>query len=144
MRTIATVCGIGRSPIAPGTLGSAVGLGISAALAIDPRYQITGCFVAIGLALWSAGPTARALKHPDPPSIVIDEVAGMMLALALLPVAWKTYLLAFILFRLLDILKPPPLRQVQRLPGSWGIVLDDLLAGLVTQVTLRTALSLVR
>ena len=142
VKTIATVFGIGRSPVAPGTLGSAVGLAISAILAVDPLYQTAGCVVAIALALWSAGPTARAMKQSDPSSIVIDEVAGMMVAAALLPVTWRTYLLAFALFRLLDILKPPPLKQIQRLPGSWGIVLDDLLAGFMTQAVLRVALSI--
>ena len=140
MRTIATVFGIGRSSIAPGTLGSAVGLGISAILAVEPIWQIAGCLTAVALALWSAGPVARAMKQADPSCIVIDELAGMMVAAALLPVTWKVYLFAFALFRLLDILKPLPLRQIQRLPGSWGIVLDDFLAGFLTNLALRLAL----
>lgn len=136
-KAIATVGGTGYSPIAPGTLGSLVGLGVAWVLSGDPRHQIIGCGVAIVLALWSAGPTARAMKDPDPRPVVIDEVAGMMAAAALLPVSARSYLVAFLLFRVLDIAKPPPLRQVQRLPGSWGILLDDLGAGLAAHLLTR-------
>ena len=73
--------------------------------------------------------------------MVIDEVAGTMVALALLPSDWRIYLAGFLLFRLLDILKPFPLRNVERLPGSWGIVLDDLLAGLAANLILRGLLA---
>ena len=137
MRTIATVGGIGCSSIAPGTLGSLVGLGLAWILSAHPAGQIIGCGVAVGLGLWSAGPTAQAMGKRDPSAVVIDEVAGMMVALALLPLNWRIYLAGFLLFRLLDILKPFPLRSVERLPGSWGIVLDDLLAGLAANLILR-------
>lgn len=140
MRTIATVFGIGYVPKIPGTLGSLFGLGISWILAGNPVYQIAGCVVASGLALWSAGPVARAMNQRDPSCVVIDEVAGMMVSLAAFPPTWQVYLVGFGLFRLLDILKPFPLRQAERLPGSWGILLDDLLAGLLVQLILRAAL----
>ncbi len=140
MRTIATVGGIGYSPIAPGTLASLVGLGVAWILSAHPAQQVVGCGVAIGLALWSAGPTAQAMGKRDPSAVVIDEVAGMMVALVFLPVGSRIYLEGFLLFRLLDILKPFPLRHVERLPGGWGIVLDDLLAGLATNLILRILL----
>lgn len=142
MRTIATVGGLGYSPIAPGTLGSAVGLGIMGLLSGDPLHQLLGSLVAVCLALWSAGPTAKAMGKADPPQIVIDEVAGIMVALTALPVTVRVYGLSFLLFRFLDIVKPPPIRQLQRLPGSWGIVLDDLGAGIGTHLLLRAILPL--
>ena len=132
MKTIATVGGLGYFPVASGTLGSAVGMGLIWILRGSPIQQVVGALAAIGLGLWSAGPAARAMKNPDPHPVIIDEVAGMMLALIFLPVRWPVYLAGFLLFRLLDILKPGPIRWVERLPGSWGIMLDDLLAGLLT------------
>lgn len=137
MRTIATVFGLGRIPKIPGTAGSAVGLGLSWLLSASPAQQIAGCAVAVGLGLWSAGPTARAMGRPDPGPVIIDEVAGMMLALATLPVTWKVYLAGFLLFRFLDITKPLGLRRLERLPGSWGILLDDLAAGAAVNLLLR-------
>lgn len=137
MRTIATVGGIGFLPRIPGTAASVVGLGLIWVLSGSPLRQVLGCIAALGLALWSAGPTARAMGHKDPSAVVIDEVAGMMVGLAALPATWGVYLGGFALFRFLDIVKPGPIRRAQRLPGSWGIVADDLLAGLVTNALLR-------
>ena len=137
MRTIATVGGLGHSPITPGTLGSAVGLGISWLLGVHPLYQVGGCLIAAVLGFWSSGPTAKALGKEDPSCVIIDEVAGMMIALAALPLTWPVYLGAFLLFRFLDVVKPGPINAIQRLPGSWGIMLDDLLAGLAANLLIR-------
>lgn len=143
MKTIATLGPIGSIPKIPGTAGSLVGLGIIFLLKENPLWQVVGCFAAAALALWSAGPTAKKIGSSDPQQIVIDEVAGMMVALAALPATWKVYLAGLLLFRFFDIVKPPPIRQLQRLPGSLGIVLDDLLAGLFTHLSLRVALLLI-
>ncbi len=142
MKTIATVGGLGYFPIASGTLGSAVGVGLLWILSGGSMQQVIGTLAAIGLGFWSAGPVARAMKDPDPRPIIIDEVAGMMLALVFLPVRWPIYLAGFLLFRLLDIVKPGPIRRLERLPGSWGIMLDDLLAGLLTNGILHMVLIL--
>ena len=143
MKSIATVGGLGYFPVASGTLGSAVGVGRLWILSGNPTQQIVGTLAAITLGLWSAGPAARAMKDPDPHPIIIDEVAGMMLALLLLPVRWPVYLAGFLLFRLLDIWKPGPIGWVERLPGSWGIMLDDLLAGLSVNLLLRLVLAVI-
>ena len=140
MKTIATVGGLGFCPIAPGTVGSAVGLGIAWVLSGSPGPQALGCLLAIGLGLWSAGPTARKMGSKDPRAVIIDEVAGMMVGVVLLPVKWASYGGAFLLFRFLDVVKPPPLRRIESLPGSLGIVGDDLVAGLVTNVIVRALL----
>ena len=140
MKTIATVFGLGYVPLIPGTCGSAVGLGLFWILSGNPLHQIIGTTIAIGLALWSAGPAAKQLGKADPGAVIIDEVAGMMVVLLLLPVALPVYLGGFVLFRLLDVFKPFGIRRLERLPGSWGIVLDDLAAGLCANGILRLAL----
>ncbi len=142
MKTVATVLGVGYIPRIPGTAGSAVGLGIAWALSADPIRQVIGCLAAIGLGLWSAGPTAKSLGSRDPHAIVIDEVAGMMVGVLLLPATWAVYLTGFLLFRFLDVVKPLGIRKLERLPGSWGILLDDLAAGLATNFLLRIGLAI--
>ena len=142
MRTVATVGGIGYIPKLPGTAASLVGLWISWLLRFNPAAQIAGCLIATGLGFWSAGPTARALGQKDPSVVVIDEVAGMMLTLLLLPAKAWVYLAGFILFRLFDIWKPGPIRRMERLPGSVGIMFDDLAAGILANLLLRISLFL--
>lgn len=142
MRTIATVGGLGNIPVAPGTIGSAVGLGVVWILSGSFLTQVVGIGMAVVLSLWSAGPTAQAMGKEDPASIIIDEVAGMMVGAAFLPVAGSIYGAAFLLFRFFDVFKPPPIRQIQRLPGSWGILMDDLLAGLAANLCVRGLMAL--
>jgi phosphatidylglycerophosphatase A len=87
---------------------------------------------------------ARVAGNKDPQFVVIDEVAGQLIALIAVPLAWKTFLAGFILFRVFDIVKPPPVRQLERLPEGVGIVLDDVAAGLyalaIMQLLLRSGL----
>jgi len=78
----------------------------------------------------AATQVARAAGVKDPQFVVIDEVAGQLVALIAVPLAWKTFLVGLILFRVFDILKPPPIRLLERLPEGTGIVVDDLGAGL--------------
>lgn len=139
MKTIATVGGIGRLPRLPGTVASVVGVGLSWWLSPNPAGQIAGCVVVMALGFWSAGPVAKAMGVKDPPAVVIDEVAGMMIGLALLPATGQVYLAGFLLFRVLDIFKPWPIGRLERLPGSVGIMADDLLAGLLTNLLLRVS-----
>src|SRR3954471_7561267 len=127
---VATLFGIGHLRPGPGTWGSAVTVLLWSAVA----YQLSPTVrpaMAIGLALVvtligiaSSTRVARASLSKDPQFIVIDEVAGQLIALIAVPFAWKTFLAAFILFRAFDILKPPPVRQLEKLPEGVGIVLD--------------------
>lgn len=78
--------------------------------------------------------------HPDPSEVVIDEVVGMMVTLAYLPWSFISIGLGFLLFRVFDIIKPPPARQLERLPGGWGIVMDDVVAGIYANLALRLIL----
>ena len=89
----------------------------------------------------AAGIVARESGRKDPPQVVIDEVAGQMIALLsvpfFVPLTWKYLLASLILFRGFDIVKPPPVRQLEKLPGGWGIMLDDVAAGLLALISLQ-------
>jgi phosphatidylglycerophosphatase A len=85
---------------------------------------------------------ARAAAKKDPSIVVIDEVAGQLISLVAVPLAWKTFLAGFILFRVFDIVKPPPVRQLERLPEGTGIVLDDVAAGVYALAVMQLLLHL--
>jgi phosphatidylglycerophosphatase A len=133
---VATFFGIGRMRPGPGSWGSATTVLLWAALAytLAPSWQTP---VAIALAalvtlvgIPAATQVARGSGIKDPQFVVIDEVAGQLIALIAVPLAWKSFLAGFILFRAFDIVKPPPVRQLEALPEGSGIVLDDVAAGL--------------
>jgi len=147
---IATFFGIGRLRPGPGTWGSAATVALWAVLAhaLNPNLRTP---VAFALAIFvtligipAATRVARASASKDPQFVVIDEVAGQLIALIAVPLGWKTFLTGFILFRAFDILKPSPVRQLEKLPEGTGIVLDDVAAGLyafvVMQLLLRSGL----
>ena len=135
--TIAVCGGVGRLPVAPGTGGALVGVVLTVALLRLPLarfgwWAIDGAAVIILAALgtWAAGRAESLLGTLDPAPVVIDEVAGQILAFVASPVAgWKMLLAGFLLFRAADVLKPFPARRAERLPGGWGIMADDLVAG---------------
>jgi phosphatidylglycerophosphatase A len=87
------------------------------------------------LAVWAAGRVAAERGLPDPPEVVIDEIVGMGAAAILLPATLYDVTAVFLLFRLLDVVKPSPIHRLERLPGGLGIVADDLVAGLVARAT---------
>lgn len=136
---LATCGPLGKVPRMPGTVASLLGLLIHLALQGIPPAAAWGVFVAVCLVgVWSSGCAERALGVRDPPQVVIDEVAGMVLALCGLGTRFLTLACGFALFRLLDVLKPPPIRSLEkRLPGGWAVVMDDLVAGLGAQFGLR-------
>jgi len=143
---ISTLFGIGYLKPGPGTWGSAVTvmLWAFAARAISPHLRTP---IAIAIALFvvmvgipAATQVSRANNKKDPQFVVIDEVAGQLIALIAVPLAWKTFLAGFILFRVFDILKPPPVRQLERLPEGTGIVLDDVAAGLYALLVMQLLL----
>jgi phosphatidylglycerophosphatase A len=131
---IATWFGCGYAPKAPGTAGSLAALLIAIALNWYGGYGrwtlllLTALLLAPGI--WSAGIVAKRTNKPDPQIVVVDEVIGQWITLAgAATFNWKTYLAAFVLFRLLDMWKPAPARQFENFPGGWGIVADDVMAG---------------
>jgi phosphatidylglycerophosphatase A len=96
--------------------------------------------VAVLVGIPAATRVARASGLEDPQFVVIDEVAGQLITLIAVPVSWKSLLLGFILFRGFDIVKPPPVRQFERLPEGIGIVIDDVGAGLYALALMQIAL----
>ena len=142
----ATFFGIGRLRPGPGTWGSAatVLLWYALALALPPAARtptvIALAVTVILIGIPAATQVARASATKDPQFVVIDEVAGQLIALLAVPLAWKTFLAGFILFRAFDIVKPPPVRQLEKLPEGIGIVLDDVAAGIYALVIMQLLL----
>jgi phosphatidylglycerophosphatase A len=146
---LATGFGAGLSPVAPGTAGSLVGLAVawllwSHAGILGSPVGLLMSGLAVGLlGVAVSGPVCRALGAEDPGCIVIDEVAGQLIACAgvarmAAPPFWA-WLAAFALFRILDVAKPLGIRRLQLLPGGWGVVADDVLGGLYAALVLMIA-----
>jgi phosphatidylglycerophosphatase A len=141
---IATCGGVGFFPLWPGTIGAAVGLGVVAALERLPLTEaglsaILGFAAAafFGLGVWAAGWAERLLGCRDPGPVVVDEVAGQMVTFLACPAAsWKVLLAGFALFRLFDVVKPFPAGRAEHLPGGWGIMTDDIVAGIYSMASL--------
>ncbi len=141
---IATWGGLGYFPVAPGTAGSAAGLGLVAALGRLPVNRawlwlplaaLAACSFALGV--WAAGHAERSFGRIDPGQVVIDEVVGQMITFLALPEApWRWLLAGYVLFRIFDVVKPFPARRAERLPGGWGIMSDDVVAGVYSLITL--------
>jgi len=129
-RFIATLGPVGSFPIAPATAGSAVVTLVGWFLPV-PALWVTLLLIlaGAGVAVWSAGEAEKVLGHDAKP-IVIDEVIGQSLALLFVPHSPLAFLAAFVLFRGFDVWKPLGAREVQSLPGGWGITADDVIAGL--------------
>ncbi len=140
-KLIATCLGCGYSPFAPGTVGSLAAIALAIPLHQFARFSPWhfAVLAAVGFipAVWAATGTARLVKAKDPGIVVIDEVIGQWIALAgARTFNWKTCLAAFILFRLFDIWKPAPVRQLENLPEGLGIVADDAMAGIYAAIVL--------
>ena len=141
-RFLATAGYVGYAPLAPGTAGSLVALPImwfGFSRWSMPAAILAG-LVILGIAVWSAN-RQTSEEHKDPQHVVIDEVAGQIIALLFVPLTIYTALSGFILFRVFDIYKPFPARQSEKLPGGWGIVMDDVVAGIYANLVLRMAIN---
>jgi phosphatidylglycerophosphatase A len=107
---------------------------------LRPTLAVAIAIFVILIGIPAATRISRASGRKDPQFVVIDEVAGQLIALIAVPIAWKTFLAGFILFRGFDILKPPPIRQLEKLPEGTGIVLDDVAAGIFALVGMHLLL----
>jgi len=138
---VATAFGAGYSPIAPGTAGSLVGLALFWPLQLAaPWVQLLVTVAAYFAGVAASTRLARRLGRKDPGAAVVDEVVGMWLALLFLPFTPATAVAAFLLFRVLDVFKPYPARQLESLPGGWGIMTDDVMAGVYANLLLQAVL----
>jgi phosphatidylglycerophosphatase A len=136
---LATGLGIGYVPVMPGTFGSLLGIGLAwllAAPAISPagRIALEGAIILVGIPICTRG--ARHFGKPDPGSVVFDEIAAVPLVFLSASFTFTTAFLAFVWFRVFDILKPWPVRQLERLPGGLGIMADDVGAALYAAAVL--------
>ena len=141
---IATAGYLGYFPIAPGTVGSGGGL-LVFALLLPARSSLVEVAVILGLCVagvWAAQVAARHFGGEDPGPVVIDEVVGMLVTLAFVPASVATAVAGFFLFRVFDILKPHPASRFELLPGGWGVMADDVMAGIYANLGLRLLLFL--
>lgn len=142
-RYVATFCGIGYLKPGPGTFASLatalLWFGLGSLMPPKPQQVvlvITAAAITL-VGIRAASRVSAACGNKDPQFVVIDEVAGQLIAFIGVPLVWKWALASFILFRIFDMLKPPPVRQLERLPGGNGIVLDDVAAGAYVLVILQ-------
>ena len=131
-RFAATFFYLGKLPFAPGSWGSLGALLLWLLLPVTFSVHLSVIIILFVLGVYSSSRMAKYLDDHDPSEVVIDEVVGMGISLFMLPHSPGLYLLAFILFRVFDILKPSFIYRIQNLSGGWGIMLDDVLAGLIT------------
>jgi phosphatidylglycerophosphatase A len=131
--------GAGLLPVMPGTYGTvaAIPLYLVESL-LAPQYQLSILAIIVIGAIWSSHRSQGILGVVDPPEIVIDEVAGFLVTIILIPFTWPTLIAGFFLCRFFDILKPPPIKRIEKkITGGVGVVLDDLAAGAYAHISLR-------
>jgi phosphatidylglycerophosphatase A len=136
-RWIASVGGVGYAPIISGTFGSLPGLAVAILLFRWPWALAALAVAFIPLAIWAANHAEREGQKKDPGWVVADETVGMMISLVFVQGPWIIWPAGFVLFRLFDIVKPYPVGRAEQLPGGVGIVMDDVLAGLYTNLILQ-------
>ena len=136
---------VGFFPFAPGTAGSLAGLALFAFIRWIgvPAIELGAIVAVFAIGIWAASGTEVALGRKDPGVVVIDEVLGMLITLALLPASIPGVALGFLLFRVLDVVKPYPAAQLEHLHGGLGIMADDAVAGLYSHLLLRLCMWLV-
>ncbi len=139
IKFLATGFYTGYTPIAPGTAGSLIGVIIYLGMyRLSWSFYLLILIVLAFFGIWiSNKATIYFFKEKDSKRIVIDEIIGFLIAMFLIPFKFKFILVAFIVFRVIDILKPFPLRRLEKLPGGWGVMCDDLLAGVYANLIIQ-------
>jgi len=136
---LATAAYTGYFPIAPGTVGSAVGLAVYALVwwSGSPLVEISVILLLFAAGVWAGTAAERYFGGIDPGPIVLDEVVGMLITLAFIPVGWTGVVAGFVLFRLFDVIKPFPAGRMEKLHGGLGVMADDAMAAVYANVSLR-------
>ena len=128
----------GKSPFAPGTAGTVVGVLLYLLVkGLGTAWYLAATAAVTVIGIWTAGRAEVLLGRKDAPSIVIDEIAGYLISMFLVPSGWGYVVAAFFLFRIFDIIKPFPLYRLQDLHGGLGVVIDDVGAGIYTNIVLQ-------
>ncbi|HLE26256.1 MAG TPA: phosphatidylglycerophosphatase A [Thermodesulfobacteriota bacterium] len=129
---------LGYSPIAPGTAGTIGGVILFYFLSNFSLYIYISFFLGfIIFSVWVSTKASGIFGESDPKQVVVDEVCGYLVTMFLITPSLKNMILGFFLFRLLDIVKPPPVRSSERLPGGFGIVTDDVVAGIYANIIMQ-------
>ena len=136
---IATCGYLGYVPVAPGTFGSAAGLVVFAAVrwSGSPALELAVIILLFAVGVWSANAAERHFGGVDPAPVILDEVVGMLITLAFLPVNITGAVVGFLLFRLFDVVKPWPANRLEALHGGLGVMADDAMAGVYGNVAMR-------
>jgi phosphatidylglycerophosphatase A len=136
---IATCAYIGYVPIAPGTFGSAAGLAVFLAVRStgSVAVELAAIVILFAIGVWSGTIAEHHFGGVDPGPIVIDEVVGMLITLALLPVTMTGAIVGFLVFRVLDVVKPWPSGGFEKLPGGLGVMADDGMAAIYGNIVMR-------
>ena len=139
---ISTFGYIGYAPIAPGTFGSAAGLAVFYAIRStgSPTVEIGTIVVLFALGIWAGTVAEHHFGGIDPGPIVLDEVVGMLITLCLLPVNGTGAMVGFVMFRLLDVVKPFPSARFEKLPGGLGVMADDGMAAIYGNLAMHAAI----
>ncbi len=139
-KIIATFFGIGYFPLAPGTAATAVGIAMVFALQGHSWAYAVVVVVLFAVGIPVCSRVEKILKQKDPGIVVLDEVIGVLVALAGLPMTWPVAISVFFLFRAFDMFKIYPINRLEARPGGWGVILDDVMAGIYTNIIMRIAL----
>ena len=138
---LASWFGSGLAPFAPGTFGTLAGVPLVFLMGrLGTLQAVLFVLFFVAVSVWAADVSCRILARNDPSSVVVDEVAGFLLSLFLVPLTFGQICIGFFLFRLFDVLKPFPIRNLENLRGGLGVVADDLLAGVYANLSLRLLL----
>ena len=139
---LATVAYCGYSPVAPGTVGSAAGLVVYLIVwwTRSPIVEVALIAAVVSAGTWAATHAERYFGGIDPGPVVIDEVLGMLITLAFIPVGWSAMAAGFVLFRVFDVIKPFPADRLETFHGGFGIMADDAMAGVYANLSLRLAM----
>ena len=128
---------LGHSPVMPGTLGSLAGLVVYLLVKDSALLYGFAMLFLFTLGVMFSSEAERVYKRKDARMIVIDEVCGMTLALFLVPATAVSIITGFLLFRIFDIIKPPPAKRVEKITGAFGVMFDDIIAALYTNIILQ-------
>ncbi|MBP7836356.1 MAG: phosphatidylglycerophosphatase A [Candidatus Omnitrophica bacterium] len=141
VKTVSTFFYVGYFPLIPGTAGSVAAIFLFFLIKNNPLTYLAILLILLILGFLVSGAAEKIMRKTDPPCLVIDEVCGMLIGLLFLPYDIKLVIIAFLIFRILDTLKPYPISSFEKLKGGWGIMSDDIIAGLYTNLILQAVVS---